>query len=156
MAKINSAFIIIFIGLQSAVLSASVSDSVKSAAADTVWQGAKSGGAGDQFYNVFLMTTLLLLLLISGAYVYKRLGGRGKFIGSSKIRVLSRHHLGPKQSIVITAVENKKYILGVTEHSINVIADLGEISDSEASEEEDKVQHRSFGSFLDLIKKDKS
>ncbi len=130
-------------------------DSIKSAA-DTVLQNTQSVRAGDQFYNVFLMTAVLLLILVSGAYIYKKLGGKSKFIGKSNVRILSRFHLGPKQSIVIAIIENKKYALGVTEQSVNVIADLGETVESETAEEDAKTQSGNFSSILNLLKKNKS
>ena len=136
-------------------LCASGHDSIKSAV-DTVLINTHSARASDQFYNVFLMTAILLLILVSGAYIYKRLGGKSKFIGKSNVRIISRHHLGPKQSIIIAIIENKKYALGVTEQSVNVIADLGEAADSEAAEEEAKTQTRNFGNILGLLKKNKT
>jgi len=156
MIKLKIAALTFLLILMPLVLTASPDSSTVKSIADTVWQSTRSSGTGSQFYDVFLMTALLLLVLVSGAYIYKKLGGKSKFIGKSDIRILSRRHLGPKQSIVIAVIENKKYALGITEQSINLIADLGEASDLETAEEDSKVQSRSFSSIFDLLKKDKT
>ena len=155
MIKLKTAVHTFFLFLIPFLLTASPDSAAVKTAADTIWQSTKGSGGSNQFYTVFLMTALLLLVLVSGAYIYKKLGGKSKFIGKSDIRILSRRHLGPKQSIVIAVIENKKYALGITEQSINLIADLGEASDLETDEEESKIQGRGFGSILELLKKDK-
>ncbi|MET1042661.1 MAG: flagellar biosynthetic protein FliO [Microbacteriaceae bacterium] len=77
------------------------------------------------------MDTLLLALrvLLSLGVVFGLLwvmqrrmtrGGRGKDV-ATPIRVIGRQRLGAKASVVVVELQGKKFMLGVTEQSVNVL-----------------------------------
>ncbi|WP_167040952.1 flagellar biosynthetic protein FliO [Salinibacterium sp. ZJ454] len=52
-------------------------------------------------------------------------GGRGKDV-ATPIRVIGRQRLGAKASVVVVELQGKKFMLGVTEQSVNVLhAEIG-------------------------------
>ena len=95
------------------------------------------------FYKVFTITFLLIFVAISGLYLFKRFGNPAARLNKSPIKILSRQSIGPKQFIIIALIENKKYALGVTDHSIQLLSELGE-----ADEEDLQLnEHKSPPSF---------
>jgi len=68
---------------------------------------------------------IVIGLLFSLTWLLKRHGGRKFGIGGDKrIRVIERHMLGPKLSLVIARVDNRDILLGVSSTSITQI-DIG-------------------------------
>ena len=43
---------------------------------------------------------------------------------NKKIKILTQHHLGPKKSLAIIRVAGESLLIGVTDHSINLIKPL--------------------------------
>ena len=112
----------------------------------------QQGTMGGYYYKVFLATSIVILLLISVMYVFKKLGGQTFSQNRTKIQVLSRQNIGPKQSVVIVAVENKKYALGVTDHTINLLSELGEVQEDELPSNEIKQVSQNFSAILKKFK----
>ena len=60
--------------------------------------------------------------------------GKNNLAGQSEFHVLRTFYLNPKQKIQLVEIFDKKYLLGVTEHSIQVLDDnveVGELVNSE-------------------------
>ena len=76
-----------------------------------------------------LLFVLLLIYLI--AYLYNRFfSGRFPSIqGAIRIKQVSSFHVGPKQKVIILDMNNRKFACGVTQSSINLIAELGDETD---------------------------
>ncbi len=109
---------------------------------------------GGYFYRIFFVTAVILILLLSVLYFYKKLGGKGLTPNRTKIHILARQNIGPKQTIVMVAIEGKKYALGTTDHSVNLIAELGEVSEDELPVNDIKQVSQNFTSVLSkLVKK---
>lgn len=72
---------------------------------------------------IFLILGFLLIVL----WAVKKYGirlGLAK-MGTDKDLVLENHiSLGPKRDACVVRYKNKKYILGVTDHQINLIAEI--------------------------------
>lgn len=101
------------------------------------------------------VSALLVIALYFGLRWYRKKMGGVSITGSNKIRVLARNHLGPKQSIMIVRVENRKLVLGVTEQAINLISDLGETDETEDALPATASQQVSFAKIFEKLKKDK-
>ncbi len=108
---------------------------------------------GNYFYRVFFVTAILILLLFFILFFYKKFGGKNLTPGRSKIHILSRQNLTPKQSLMIVAIEGKKYVLGVSDHSVNLITELGEISEDELPVNDLKQVSQNFTSVLNKFLK---
>ena len=76
-----------------------------------------------------LLFVLLLIYLI--AYLYNRFfSGRFPNIqGAVRIKQVSSFHVGPKQKVIILDMNNRKFACGVTQSSINLIAELEDDTD---------------------------
>ena len=64
-------------------------------------------------------------LILLGAFAFRYLK-RDRFsqAGSSEIRVIGRRHLNPKQSLAIVRVRNRELLVGITDHSIQLLYDF--------------------------------
>ena len=74
------------------------------------------------FGSLLVVVGLMLVLL----YFIKRTGlGSGRGRGSSAIAVLETRMVAPKKYVAIVEVAGKCLALGITDHNINLLADLG-------------------------------
>jgi len=104
--------------------------------------------------KVILVTIIVIVLIIIGAKWYGKLA---QFTGPpQKIKILSKNHIGSKQLLLLVRIEGRKLLLGVTDHSINLISDLGESDESEDDQFETVQEHASFSSFLKQFRKGKN
>ncbi len=92
---------------------------------------SRNNDPAGHLWRVAGVTFLLLVVLVAGLGLYKKYVLRQAPGQSANIRVVARHTLGPKQSIMIVHIDGTKYALGATEHSINVIDNLGEAGPEE-------------------------
>jgi len=99
-------------------------------------------------WRVLWITLVLLAFLLSGMLAYKKFVLKGSINRSAQIAVLARQPIAPKQSILIVRIEDKKYALGATDHSLNVIAELGMSAPDEAVAED-----KPLNLFGDVLKK---
>lgn len=147
-------FSLFFLPIQENGLAQSATDSLVMAATDTaltVQSGQRD--LGGYFYRVFWVTAFIVLFLLGFLFFYKKYGGTPKQLTKSKIHVLTRQQLGTKQSVMIVIIENKKYALGVTDHSVQLISELGEANEQELSSSEIKPIAQSFASIFSKIQK---
>lgn len=75
-----------------------------------------------------LITPLIIIsvLLFGVLWLVKRasLPGRGKAANKVAISVLSTYQLMPKKFLSLVKVEDKIFLLGISDHSINLIKEL--------------------------------
>ena len=155
MKKNVSKFIIFWlVFLLSACSLAIAGDSIKTDST-IAFQVGREGSMSGHFYQVFLVTAILLLLLVGGLYLYKRIASKSSLINAAHIRVMAKQNIGPKQSIVIISIQDKKYALGVTDHAVNLIADLGQVSENDLAQKNVTLPAINFGSLLSRLKKEK-
>lgn len=104
--------------------------------------------------KVILVTIFIIAILILGA---KWFGKLNKFSGNPAfIKILSKQNIGPKQFLLLIVLEKKKLLLGVTENSINHIADMGEYNESDDVEYNSIKETTSFSSLLNYLRKGKN
>ena len=104
------------------VLTAKKSEKAEGDSSSTYWRAGLS---------------LAIVLIFAGALIFgakhwtrNRLGVQSQ----TKIRMLTQHHLGPKKSLAIVQVAGESILIGVTDHSINLIKTLS-LLDEEIPEE---------------------
>jgi len=78
-----------------------------------------------------LLTLGMIGILAGGTLVYlKRKKGLEKTMGPvPDVKLLTQFHLGPKKSLAIIRVAGESLLIGVTDHSINLIKGLSLIDD---------------------------
>jgi flagellar biogenesis protein FliO len=104
--------------------------------------------------KVIFVTIFIIAVLIIGA---KWFGKINKISGNTSfIKILSRQHVGPKQFLMMVAVEKKKILIGVTENSINHVMDMGEYNESDDAKYNTINDSSSFSSVLNYFKKGKN
>ena len=94
-----------------------------------------------------LATTLAILALGLGGFIYlRRLNLKG-VSKASQIKILTQHYLGPKKSIAVVRVAGESLLIGVTDHQINLLKTLSLLD--EDLENLEKIQKgQSFKSQL--------
>lgn len=76
-------------------------------------------------WKTVLITALILATIVAGAWGLKRFGtNRLRQTSSPEMRILGRKYLSAKQSIAIVKVREKELLLGITDHSIQLLIDL--------------------------------
>ncbi len=84
-----------------------------------------------------LVGVSLLLLLVLGVSLWwvRRMRARNQIQPQYRLKVLARMPLGPRQSLLVVGVGERKLLLGVTDQAVNLLSDLGpwEESDSESN-----------------------
>ncbi len=129
------------------------SDSSRSAQSDSMFtHTSQIPDVSGSFYKVFLITGILLLIFVAIMFVYKKLSGRPVISTKSRIFIISRQNLGPKQSVMVVSIENKKYALGVTDHSVQLITELGPVAENEVNDTPLKISSQNFGALLNKIR----
>lgn len=117
-------------------------------------KSSQRGELNDYFFRVIWVTILILGIIILGLYVYKKTIGTQSNTLKNQIRVFSRFNLGPKQSLMIVHVEDHKLVLGVTEHSINLIKDMGPYEAVDEEFENQPHLSNNFATILQRLRKD--
>lgn len=81
---------------------------------------------------------LVVGLLYTGLWVLKRLGRTKTFSalrgGEDALRVLQQFHIGHKRTLVEVQYGERTLLLGVTDHSINLLTESQEMHDGESFE----------------------
>ena len=76
-------------------------------------------------WKTVLITGLILATIVAGAWGLKHFGAnRLRQASSPEMRILGRKYLSTKQSIAIVKVREKELLLGITDHSIQLLIDL--------------------------------
>lgn len=93
------------------------------------------------FLNVFLKLGLVLLLIYSGAIYLRRRQNGGTLLRRKKIQVLETTHLSPHRSLHLVKVGDHTYLIGATDHNIQLLSHFenAEILLAEKTEAEEVV-----------------
>lgn len=101
-----------------------------------------------------LLRVIISLAAVFGLlfYLRKRLASRFSGATVSQLRIVERHSVGPKSSVVLLDVQGRRYMLGVSESSVNLL-DSFEASEPPVVEETDTTtgSARSFATVLESL-----
>lgn len=83
------------------------------------------------FFRIISTLIVIAIALGAAAYGLKKMAARttGKKGQSTKINVLTTHHLGPKKNLMIVQVAGETLLIGVTDHNITMLKTLALIDD---------------------------
>ncbi len=95
----------------------------------------ESKNSGSLVQRAVISVGVLLVLLIGATWGLKGWTSRStKGKNNQKIKILTQHFIGPKKSIAIIQVAGESILIGVTDHSINLLKTLS-LLDEEVPEE---------------------
>ncbi len=98
------------------------------------------------FGSLLVVVGLMLVFL----YFIKRTGlGSGRGRGSSAIVVLETRMVAPKKYVAIVEIAGKCLALGITDHNINLLADLG--AEAKAALSPQTVEAKPESTFAGLL-----
>jgi len=85
------------------------------------------------FLRVIIITAGIIVVVLLGSRWYRR---KMRFGNSNKVEmnILSRQYLSPKHSLIMVGVEGRRFLLGITENSINLISESEDKNETENEE----------------------
>lgn len=138
---------------QKVQISHAVSDSAKALSEAQPFSTHQPSLTGHYLKLLGITLVLLILFWFSMKYMRKLQFGSNNQ-KQTRIMVLSRQYLTSKHSIWLVVIGGQKYLLGVTDHAINLIDRLGAVSEQEMTEAK-QMPLPSFGTLLDKLRKGK-
>jgi flagellar biosynthetic protein FliO len=91
---------------------------------------AEKKSESNPFFKIIMTLAVVATALGAAAFGVKKLAGRtGKKGLSTRINVLTTHHLGPKKNLMIVQVAGETLLIGVTDHNISMLKTLALIDD---------------------------
>jgi flagellar biogenesis protein FliO len=106
-------------------------------------KSSQSSPAGN-WYRL-IGSAIFVLAVTGGLIVVVKKSAKAKNVGGkkAKIEVLHQHFLGPKKSVALIQVAGEAILIGVTDHTINMIKPVALIDDEVPAETQD------FNGFLE-------
>jgi len=87
-----------------------------------------SGQVAPTLFKLGMALLLIVALIYISIMMLKKLsnGKMGKQGLTGTIEVVDRHHLSPKKQLCLIKIENKHFLIGVTEQAVNLVADVSD------------------------------
>ena len=87
-----------------------------------------SGQMAPTLFKLAMALLLIVALIYVSIIMLKKLsyGKMGKQGMSGTIEVVDRHHLSPKKQLCLIKIENKHFLVGVTDQAVNLVADVSD------------------------------
>lgn len=110
---------------------------------------AEKKEAGGNFHRILMTLGVLVITLGAVSFGLKRWASKSKSqTQTTKIKVLTQHHLGPKKSLAIIQVAGESLLIGVTDHNISMLKTLA-LLDEEIPEDVPNRFDRTLDGFDD-------
>ncbi len=82
-------------------------------------------GLASALIKTVLITLVIVVVIVLGARGLRHLWGRQMAPTSAlEMQILGRRYFNPKQSIALVKVRNRELLVGITDHSIQLLCDL--------------------------------
>lgn len=114
----------------------------------------KKASTSEGYMGRMVMVIGVMTVVAGGAYYYAKKYGKPGQNQHTQIKILTQHYLGPKKSLAIVRVAGESILVGVTDHSINLIKSLSLLDDEvpepnfeKVMQDQDKVQTASNEEF---------
>lgn len=126
----------------------------------------KKASASENYMGRMVMVVGVMTVVAGAAYYFAKKYGKPGQSQHTQIKVLTQHYLGPKKSLAIVRVAGESILVGITDHSINMIKSLSLLDDEipettepnfeKALEDQEKVQQSgseefSIGHIKDIV-----
>ena len=114
----------------------------------------KKANTSESYMGRMVMVIGVMTIVAGGAFFLAKKYGKPGQSQHTQIKVLTQHYLGPKKSLAIVRVAGESILIGVTDHSINLIKPLSLLDDEipepnfeKVMQDQDKVQQSSNEEF---------
>jgi len=146
-----------FVSLGAAQTHSALSDT-SAQMSDSSWQCAQQFNQTPSLTGHYIKLLILTFALLVIFYFALRLMRKFQYGNNphkkEQILVLSKNYLTSKHSLWIVAINGTKYLLGVTDHAINLVDKLGPVSEQEL-QSGIPSSLPAFGNFLEKLRKGK-
>ena len=100
-----------------------------------------------------ILALVAVFIVMAGVFWgLRRLQEKRNIFGDRSIQVIEAASVGPRERVVVISIDNKRYALGVTAQSINVISELGDVDDLKQSEINQLVKKDFKASLIESVK----
>ncbi|MFW5489298.1 MAG: flagellar biosynthetic protein FliO [Desulfovibrio sp.] len=110
------------------------------------------GSLLSQLFTVGGALFLLLAVLFAGFYLMRRFGPKAGLNGFSQknlnMRLEGHMALGPRRSIMVVRLMDRRLVLGVCDHSINLLTELA-VSPTDEPDGKDERKAKFFSQLLE-------
>jgi len=98
---------------------------------------ADSPSSTELFFKMMLSVLLVVVLGVAAIYISKKFGARITNLSGKDIRILETVHLGPRKTVHLLKIGNRRLLIGSTAESITKLADVtGALSEMDLSAQE--------------------
>jgi len=99
-----------------------------------------------------ILALVAVFIVMAGVFWgLRRLQEKRNIFGDRSIQVIEAASVGPRERVVVISIDNKRYALGVTAQSINVISEL-DVDDLKHSEINQLVKKDFKSSLIESVK----
>ncbi|MFP4547696.1 MAG: flagellar biosynthetic protein FliO [Fidelibacterota bacterium] len=110
-------------------------------------------GYTKKFFQSMLTVLALLFLILIVVYIFKKKNNLN-FNNATNIKIIDRKYLGQKQYLATVLVDDEKLLLGITDHSINLIKTLDtDVENEDVNKNFSEPQSETFPKILGKIRK---
>lgn len=125
---------------------------------DELGQSLKNHSSDPSIGSVLFALIVVVILIYVTGLIYSKLNilgaktvqGQLKNYDLSKVVVLSTTQLGPHKNLHVIEINSKRYLIGATQNSINLIKELDEIKAQTKKEAEESLEP-SVDDAIDLL-----
>jgi len=104
------------------------------------------------FIEPFLALIAVFIVMAGVFWGLRRLQEKRNIFGDRSIQVIEAASVGPRERVVLVSIDNKRYALGVTAQSINVISELSGVNDLKQHEMNQSVKKDFKASLIESVK----
>lgn len=104
------------------------------------------------FIEPFLALIAVFIVMAGVFWGLRRLQEKRNIFGDRSIQVIEAASVGPRERVVLVSIDNKRYALGVTAQSINVISELSGVNDLKPHEMNQPVKKDFKASLIESVK----
>ena len=112
-------------------------------------QGKSNDSGG--ILKTIIISILFIIIITIGLIIFKKKFSSSKTFGMD-MEILGKKYFGQKQFLMMVRVENKKLLLGITDHSINLVKEFGEIEEEEFDNTKPNKPEKNTNSFSNIIR----
>jgi len=112
-------------------------------------------GFGSAVVKTIVTLAVILSIVYLLAMLFKRIVNKGQISGTIPISIVGSKLFGPKKAIYIIDIEERRFVVGVSDSSISKIAELEKTVETsgESPDKQDVQPDHSFGKLLSLFVK---
>lgn len=97
----------------------------------------------DSLSQKIVISFVIVFAILGGGLLFLRryIGNRREKTKHTQIKIVTQHFIGPKKSLAIVRVAGESILIGVTDHSINLLKQLHTLDEDMLEEEESVPQN---------------